>query len=99
MVQDGQRQMLLTATDTAGGVWQIFAFIGVVESFSYEKNFYGTPGDGNLGFDPLQLGKNPASLAYYKVRMYHAHGCVRTHMAARSDPKAKGDRGKSCNTL
>ena len=63
-------------------MWQIFAFIGVVESFSYEKNFYGTPGDGNLGFDPLQLGKNPASLAYYKVRMYHAHGCVRTHMAA-----------------
>lgn len=80
-------------------MWQIFAFIGVVESFSYEKNFYGTPGDGNLGFDPLQLGKNPASLAYYKVRMYDAHRCVRAHMAARSDPKAKGDRDKSCNTL
>lgn len=46
---------------------QIIAFIGIVESFSYEKCFYGQPGDGNLGFDPLQMGKNPATLAYYKV--------------------------------
>ena len=55
-------------TDTAM-VHQIFAFIGIVESFSYEKVFYGQPGDGNLGFDPLGMGKNPASLAYYKVRV------------------------------
>jgi hypothetical protein len=48
-------------------LYQIFAFIGVVESFSYEKVFYGQPGDGNLGFDPLGMGKNPASLAYYKT--------------------------------
>ena len=51
-------------------LYQIFAFIGVVESFSYEKVFYGQPGDGNLGFDPLGMGKNPASLAYYKVRVF-----------------------------
>jgi hypothetical protein len=46
---------------------QIFAFIGICESFSYEKCFYGQPGDGNLGFDPLGMGKNPATLTYYKV--------------------------------
>lgn len=46
---------------------QIFTFIGILESFSYEKCFYGDYGDGNLGFDPLQMGKNPASLKYYKV--------------------------------
>ena len=50
-------------------LYQIFAFIGIVESFSYEKCFYGQPGDGNLGFDPLGMSKNPASLAYYKVRL------------------------------
>jgi len=50
-----------------GAGWaQIFTFIGIVESFSYEKCFYGDYGDGNLGFDPLQMGKNPASLKYYK---------------------------------
>merc|ERR1719199_1941109 len=37
-----------------------------LEAFSYEKCFYGQPGDGNLGFDPLGMSKNPASLAYYK---------------------------------
>mmetsp|Transcript_26932 Transcript_26932/g.39597 ORF Transcript_26932/g.39597 Transcript_26932/m.39597 type:complete len:244 (-) Transcript_26932:914-1645(-) len=52
-----------------GAGWgQIFAFIGIVESVSYEKCFYGQVGDGNLGFDPLGLGKNPASLTYYKVK-------------------------------
>jgi len=51
----------------AAGWGQIIAFIGIVESFSYEKCFYGQPGDGNLGFDPLQMGKNPATLAYYKT--------------------------------
>jgi len=50
------------------GTSQIFAFIGICESFSYEKCFYGQPGDGNLGFDPLGMGKNPATLTYYKVR-------------------------------
>ena len=49
---------------------QIFTFIGILESFSYEKCFYGDYGDGNLGFDPLQMGKNPASLKYYKVRAW-----------------------------
>ena len=55
---------------TCDGLWcvQIFAFIGIVESVSYEKCFYGQVGDGNLGFDPLGLGKNPASLTYYKVK-------------------------------
>jgi len=46
---------------------QIFIFIGIVESFSYENIYYGNKEPGELGFDPLRLGANPTSLAYYKI--------------------------------
>merc|ERR1719253_211335 len=53
----------------APGLWQVFFTIGFVEAFS--NNFKLTPGDmfaegrapGDLGFDPLGCGKNPAALA------------------------------------
>ncbi len=33
----------------------------------YENIYYGNKEPGELGFDPLRLGANPTSLAYYKV--------------------------------
>ena len=57
----------------AGGLWQIFVFCGVIEHFS---NDFKMSGDtmfssgrkpGNLGFDPLGFGKNPAALARYEL--------------------------------
>merc|ERR1711966_31111 len=48
-----------------GGWAQIFIFIGVLESFSYEKVFYEDGKPGDLGFDPLQMSKNPASAKHY----------------------------------
>lgn len=47
---------------------QIFVFIGILESFSYEKVFYSPDtAPGNLGFDPLRMSKNPASAKRYSV--------------------------------
>jgi hypothetical protein len=66
------------------GAGQIFTFIGICESFSYEKCFYGSYGDGNLGFDPLQMGKNPASLNYYKVRIPNQFHQPCSHIASRA---------------
>lgn len=34
---------------------------------SYENIYYGNKEPGELGFDPLRLGANPTSLAYYKA--------------------------------
>eukprot|EP00285_Hemiselmis_virescens_P016900 CAMPEP_0173379050 /NCGR_PEP_ID=MMETSP1356-20130122/2130_1 /TAXON_ID=77927 ORGANISM="Hemiselmis virescens, Strain PCC157" /NCGR_SAMPLE_ID=MMETSP1356 /ASSEMBLY_ACC=CAM_ASM_000847 /LENGTH=223 /DNA_ID=CAMNT_0014332319 /DNA_START=18 /DNA_END=689 /DNA_ORIENTATION=+ len=44
---------------------QIFAFIGILESVSYDKIYYGDSAPGDLGFDPLRLSKDPASKAHY----------------------------------
>jgi len=57
----------------AGGLFQIFVFCGVVEFFS---NGFKMTGDsmfkdgrkpGDLKFDPLGFGKNPAALARYEL--------------------------------
>lgn len=66
-IQLEEKGLIMCLCAVLRAVYQIFAFIGICESFSYEKCFYGQPGDGNLGFDPLGMGKNPASLTYYKV--------------------------------
>ncbi|EKX33755.1 light-harvesting Chl a protein 3 [Guillardia theta CCMP2712] len=47
------------------GWLQIFVFIGICESFSFEKVYYTDKAPGDLGFDPLRLGSNPASRKYY----------------------------------
>ncbi len=47
----------------------------------YENIYYGNKEPGELGFDPLRLGANPTSLAYYKVCHFYSlivddDGCV-----------------------
>eukprot|EP00286_Rhodomonas_abbreviata_P023275 CAMPEP_0181303206 /NCGR_PEP_ID=MMETSP1101-20121128/8424_1 /TAXON_ID=46948 /ORGANISM="Rhodomonas abbreviata, Strain Caron Lab Isolate" /LENGTH=211 /DNA_ID=CAMNT_0023408743 /DNA_START=18 /DNA_END=653 /DNA_ORIENTATION=+ len=52
--------------DVGPAAWaQIFIFIGVLESFSYEKIYYTDGAPGDLGFDPLRLSTNPASAKHY----------------------------------
>jgi len=57
----------------AGGLWQIFLFIGVIEHFSNnfkmsgETMFSDGRKPGDLKFDPLGFGKNPAALARYEL--------------------------------
>nr|7Y7B_4 Chain 4, ACPI-4 [Chroomonas placoidea]7Y8A_4 Chain 4, ACPI-4 [Chroomonas placoidea] len=59
---------LKAATELGPAGWaQIFIFVGALESFSYEKIYYGDSAPGDLGFDPLRLGKNPVSRAHYEV--------------------------------
>jgi len=48
-----------------GGWAQIFVFIGVLESFSYEKVFYTDKAPGDLGFDPLRMSKDAATAKWY----------------------------------
>ncbi len=38
----------------------------------YENIYYGNKEPGDLGFDPLRLGANPTSLAYYKVCHFYS---------------------------
>eukprot|EP00961_Rhodomonas_salina_P216521 2924804-Rhodomonas_salina.2 len=57
----------------AGGLWQIFAGIGIVEHFSNNFKMSGSTmfsegrAPGNLGFDPLNFGKNPSARARYEL--------------------------------
>jgi hypothetical protein len=47
---------------------QIFAFIGILESFSYEKIYYGDSAPGDLGFDPLGVSDDASRAKHYAVR-------------------------------
>jgi hypothetical protein len=47
---------------------QIFAFIGILESFSYEKIYYGDSTPGDLGFDPLGVSDDASRAKHYAVR-------------------------------
>ena len=47
---------------------QIIAFIGILESFSYEKIYYGDSAPGDLGFDPLGVSDDASRAKHYAVR-------------------------------
>jgi len=57
----------------SGGLWQIFTVIGIIEHFSHGFKMSGSTmfstgrKPGNLGFDPLNLGKNPTARARYEL--------------------------------
>jgi len=57
----------------SGGLWQIFTVIGVIEHFSNNFNMSGETmfksgrAAGDLGFDPLNFGKNPTARARYEL--------------------------------
>lgn len=57
----------------SGGLWQIFAAIGGIELFSNDFKMWGSEmfssgrAPGNLGFDPLNFGKNPTARARYEL--------------------------------
>ena len=61
---------------------QILVFIGVCESFSFEKVYYTDKAPGDLGFDPLRLGSNPASRKYYAVSVSSSFSCLPPHSLA-----------------
>ncbi|KAJ1484640.1 light harvesting complex protein 3 precursor [Baffinella frigidus] len=49
----------------AAGWVQIFVFLGIVESFSYEKIFYTENAPGDLGFDPLGVSGDASRAKHY----------------------------------
>lgn len=63
-------------------MWPTVIFVGALESFSYEKVYYTDKAPGDLGFDPLRFGQNPASRAHYAV-CSHSFSCSPVNFGVR----------------